>query len=185
MTLLSSLERLEDELSTLRQIAICRMQYLGVSSKSNDDDNHPPSSDTTTSELIDGGLPMVLVSLLQSAFDILSEYYRSIILSTPTNNQSTQTPLQICNAHQIINLQRTIQLLIKVSQLDVTLSEEIKRSGLQLICSRLITQLNKLTSKLVEDDLYTEENEDTLVLLQDLVFELYIFNSCLRLMHNG
>ena len=91
------------------------------------------------------------------------------MISTPTN----QTPLQICNAHQNINLQRTIQLLIKVSQLDISLSEEIKRSGLQLICSRLITQINKLTNKLVEDGLYTEENEDTLVLLQDLVFELY------------
>ena len=163
MTLLSSLEKLEDELSTPRQIAIRRMQYLGVSSKSKSDDD-PSSSD---SEMIDGGLPMVLVSLLQSAFDIWSEYYQSILSSV-----SNQTP-QICNAHQIINLQRTIQLLIKVSQLDITLSEEIKRSGLQLTCSRLITQINKLTSKLVEDNLYTEENEDTLILLQDLVFELY------------
>jgi len=167
MTLLSSLEKLEDEISTPRQIAIRRMQYLGVSAKSNFDDDCPSSSDTT-SEMIDGGLPMVLVSLLQSAFDIWSVYYQSIL-----STSKSQTTLQICNAHQIINLQRTIQLLIKVSQLDVTLSEEIKRSGLQLICSRLITQINKLTGKLIEYDSYTEENEDTLVLLQDLVFELY------------
>lgn len=49
-----------------------------------------------------------------------------ILLSTAENHPQTQAPLQIGNARQIIILQRVIQLLIKVSQLDVTLSEEIK-----------------------------------------------------------
>ena len=174
--IVSTLEHLEQQLSTPRKIAIHRMHcLLGLASTETSSSSFTSSQQTNCTEIIDGGLPGMLVSLLQKSFDAWSIYYNNLMSShapsSSSNESLSSSQVRICNSYEIKLLQRTMKLISNTSQLDVTLGEEIKRAGTQLICSRLIEQINKCTMKF-EGELL-DEDDDTLVELQDNVYEIY------------
>ena len=78
-----------------------------------------------------------------------------------TYESLSSSQVRICNSYEIKLLQRTMKLISNTSQLDVTLGEEIKRAGTQLICSRLIEQINKCTMKF-EGELLDEDDDNWL-----------------------
>lgn len=157
MTPRLSLEQLEGQLSTPRQIAMKRMHFL----------NYGEAGGVEI--IIDGGLPGLLVSILEEA----CESWSSFINNTTTKLINAPLPPQtICNSEEVKNLQRTISLLSNITQMDATIGEEICRAGSHSICSHLIGQINRFTVKIGEDGISVEDS-DALIELQDLVFEIY------------
>lgn len=153
MTPRLSLEQLEGQLSTPRQIAMKRMQYLGEKEGGE----------------ISGGLPMQLVSLLEEAYESWSSFINN---TTAKLTNAPLPPQTICNSVEVKNLQRTISMLSNITQIDPILGEEICRAGSHSICSRLIERINKFTNTIGEDRISVEDS-DALIELQDLVFEIY------------
>mmetsp|Transcript_32894 Transcript_32894/g.69211 ORF Transcript_32894/g.69211 Transcript_32894/m.69211 type:complete len:484 (-) Transcript_32894:71-1522(-) len=165
---MSPLERFESQLSTPRQIAMERMHHLGLSIESTSSNTHSSSCcDGGQDAHISAGLPLLLVSLLEEAFESWSLFFDTIISSHHASSSSAPAA-QICKSNDVKVLHRTINLISRTTQLDPTLGEEIARAGSQSICSRLIDQINKCTA-VVSD----EEDSDALVDLQDSVFEIY------------
>ena len=172
--IISTLQHLEEQLSTPRKIAIQRMHcLLGLACTESSSSSFTSNQQTNCTEIIDGGLPTLLVSLLQNSFDAWTIYYNNLMSSHAPMSSSNESSskVRICNSTEIKTLQRTMKLLSNTSQLDATIGEEIKRAGTQLICSRLIEQINKCTMKF-EGEL-SDEDDDTLVELQDNVYEIY------------
>jgi len=158
---------LERQLSTPRRIAFERMHHLGMSINELSLTQQAPSCENNCGDAsLCNSLSSVLVSLLEEVFDHWSLFCSKISDVSP--RQPNQTPQTICNSDQIKLLQRTLTLLSRVSKLDITLGEEIERGGSQTICTRLIEQISNLSN--VD---FSEEDSDTLVELQDLVFEMY------------
>lgn len=168
---LSSLERLECQLLTPRRIAMERMHYLGVSVDKSPSVPNPTEQQTICERrnrdaLSCGGLSTLLLSLLQEAHESWSLFFTT--MPDASSQKEKWTPPIICNSDQINILQRTLDLLSRVSKMDITLGEEIGRAGSKTICTRLIEQISKLTAAELSD-----EDSDTLVELQDSAFEVY------------
>mmetsp|Transcript_37230 Transcript_37230/g.77989 ORF Transcript_37230/g.77989 Transcript_37230/m.77989 type:complete len:475 (-) Transcript_37230:135-1559(-) len=181
--LLSRLERLECRLTTPRQIAMERMRCLGMSittgSNLSSSINQLSCENNNFGRIASnvGGLPSVLVSLLDEAFQSWSSFLETIKAAVSLENKNTPPQQIICNSNETETLQRSINLLSEVTKLDPNLGEEIGRAGTQSICTRLIERINEENHELL-----SEEDSDALVELQDAVFEIYSPSSSSRSM---
>ena len=158
LQLLSSLERWEACLSTPRQIAMQRMQHLGIKDESDDSHQARGSRD---------GLATLLVSLLNEASASWSTFLADVMHA---GDQPSQTAT-ICDSTELSTLQRTVRLISNVSQLDPALGEEVARSGSPPICAKLIERINRAFASL--EGALSEEDSDALIELQDCIFEVY------------
>jgi len=178
---LSSLERLERQLSTPREIAVWRRHCLGLSVDSSSTSSSRDGSHREERTEVEGGLPVLLASVLEEAVDSWSSFLRTITgrqeHDVPSSSSSSSPRPPIFTASDEVDvLRRTVRLLSSVSRLDPTLGEEIRRAGsFQSVCSRLIGQINKCASEEEEEEMMmmSEEDSDALVDLQDSVFEIY------------
>ena len=140
--------KLEDKLSSPRQIALSRIEFTEM--RSNEDD---------------GGLPLMLVSMLSDA------YNSSIHLTSAATNDAVE---EFCSDTSTDTLFRIIALLAKISQLDDTLGEEISRAGSQAILKRLVERIKEYIAIYEsETDEPSEEVLDKLMDYLDLACELY------------
>jgi predicted nicotinamide N-methyase len=148
-----NLARLEDQLSSPRQIALTRIDY--AKRRSSDE-----------GEGGDDGLPAQLVSMLSDA------YNSSIHLD---GDDATIDAIQeFCSSASIEHLFHIISLLAKVSQLDNTLGEEISRAGSQAILKRLVDHIKEyITIYETSTNEPCEEMMDKLMDYLDLTCELY------------
>ena len=164
---ISTLEKLD----TPRDIACARAYCLGVTS-------------IHSNELcqlfrpVTGGLPKILVSNLSDAFQQWQKFYREVTVNRLDDGSSEPesipkyTEVAFYKSEEVKALQRVLNLLVKVSLLDTTLGEEIRREGSQSILSRLMRQI-KLCVSIVEAN-GSEEDFDALMDLQDAVCEIYV-----------
>ena len=183
----NSYSRLHDQshrrqLSTPREIAVRRRHCLGLSVDSSSTSSSRDGSHREERTEVEGGLPVLLASLLEEAVDSWSSFLRTITgrqehdVPAPSSSSSSPRPPIFTTSEEVDVLRRTVRLLSSVSRLDPTLGEEIRRAGsFQSVCSRLIGQINKCTSEGEEEEMMmiSEEDSDALVDLQDSVFEIY------------
>ena len=145
-----SLDKLQYDLSTPRQIATQRMRCLGVvggvavsvssplSSSSSPDDVGVGIDSNADDDAMNGsaaggggGLPKILVTFLRRVLLEWSRTYKTIVVSLvkPTSlaSESKAPSLLLCNLEELQILQRTLQFIVKIVKMDPTLGEEIVR----------------------------------------------------------
>lgn len=149
LSLSEQLATVEQELSTPRDIALCRIQSLEQQTKT--DENGDDEDALPLQPLV---LPQRLVSVLRQALDawlpLVSK--QEALLSDKT---------------ETTNLRRALQLHARVTQMDPVLGEELARhAGSHVQLMRLV--------KLLHDDenVDSEDDSDVIIELQDIACEI-------------
>ncbi len=133
----TSLENLERELSTPRQIVMQRMRCLGLAvplHDSSDDcgcEKWKDHGDAIKGSGSGGGLPTILITLLKRVFIEWSRMYNTImpliLLQTAHTSSEMKEMSILCKLEQLQILQRTLRFFIRVTKMDPTLREEMVR----------------------------------------------------------
>ena len=139
---------------------------------------------------VTGGLPTILLSLLEVAFESWSGLHETSIASSslPSSQQqrhesppisSTTKAMRLSDTNEYSILLRTLVLLSNAAGSDPTLGEEIAlgrgRRGrtLATVRSLLIGRVGELLAALVGGEVDEEDDADALADLQDAVFGIY------------
>lgn len=169
----ATLSSFEDKLKTARDISLERMRCLGPTEQKEADDVE------SHIDGYNGGLPTILVSLLYEAFETWQSFYHTIEMQTNPceekkfESSSPSSAVNFSSSNEMKSLQRVIDFLVKISQLDSTLGEEIGRAGSQGVLFRLLEQIKHCIAIIESDDEYSEEDFDALMDLQDSACEIY------------
>lgn len=124
---------------------------------------------------VSGGLPRILVSVLSDSFQVWRKFYQRVTAdgkSTGAGAPRSSIQHLFYKPEEVNRLQRALNLIAKVSQLDSILGEEIGRAGSQSILSQLFEQI-KVCLCIVESNGSYEEDLDALMDLQDTACEIY------------
>ncbi len=160
----SALLLLENELITAKDVSLKRMRCLGFAM------GHTCQFYDAEKERTSGGLPLIILSLLVEAYESWDLFYRSICIH---RGQDEIITTRFNESPELKNLQRVINFLIKLSQLDPILGEEIGRAGSQTVLSKILVQIKRCISIAESSCETTEEEYDALMDLQDSACEVY------------
>jgi hypothetical protein len=139
---------LQQELSSPRQIAFCRIKFL-----EEDEDGQNQA-----------GLAFTLVPLLKDALNAW------LALPKKKTGESETTLMLLAERLETINLQRVLMLHLHVTKMDPSLGEELGRQGSH---GHLVKLMNLDLAEYIDDDNNDDEaDQDTVIELQDLACEI-------------
>ena len=146
-------DEIEKNVSSQRSLALYRIQLLG-------------SEGDCTGDGDDGEQSVGFASLFLPLLRHSTDYF--LVLVSKSQRHDENDPIALSEAPETKHLVRLLKLYGRISQLDPTLDEEIGMQGAHLCLSRII-KLDMFSIDCCQD---SEENQDTVIEIQDLAAEI-------------